>query len=181
MLLHPREESLVNSAYRKRQDKGLKAEADNIARIVVLGLGNVLLKDEGVGIHVVHALQDSQPPPDIDLEVIDGGTSPEALYLVEGADKLIIIDTARGGSDPGSVYRFRPAEITLDDKDYVSLHQIGILESLKTMECMGEGPKDTVILGVEPKEIAWGLELSPELEHKIPQIVKLVMEEARRC
>jgi hydrogenase maturation protease len=181
MLLPPREESLVNSAYRKRQDEDLKAEADNMARIVVLGLGNVLLKDEGVGIHVVHALQDSQPPPDVDLEVIDGGTSPEALYLAEGADKVIVIDAVKGGSDPGSVYRFRPTEISLDDKDYLSLHQIGILESLRIMEYMGKEPKDTVILGVEPKEITWGLELSPELEHKVPQIVKLVMEEARRC
>lgn len=171
----------MNSAYRKRQDKGLKAEADNMARIVVLGLGNALLKDEGIGIHVIHALQNSPSPPDINLEVIDGGTSSETLYLLEGADKLIIIDAVRGGSDPGSVYRFRPAEITLDNKDYVSLHQIGILESLRIMECMGVRPKDTVILGVEPKEIVWGLELSPELEHKVPQIVKLVMEEARRC
>lgn len=171
----------MNSAYRKRQDEGLKAEANNIARIVVLGLGNVLLKDEGVGIHVVHALQDSPPPPDIDLEVIDGGTSPEALCLVEGADKLIVIDAVRGGGDPGSIYRFRPAEITLDDKDYLSLHQIGILESLRIMEGMGGEPKDMVILGVEPKEITWGLALSPELECKVPQIVKLVMEEARRC
>jgi hydrogenase maturation protease len=181
MLLPPREESLVNSAYRKRQDEDLKAEADNMARIVVLGLGNVLLKDEGVGIHVVHALQDSQPPPDVDLEVIDGGTSPEALYLAEGADKVIVIDAVKGGSGPGSVYRFRPTEISLDDKDYLSLHQIGILESLRIMEYMGKEPKDTVVLGVEPKEITWGLELSPELEHKVPQIVKLVMEEARRC
>jgi hydrogenase maturation protease len=181
MLLPPREENLVNSVYRKRQDKGSKAGADNIARIVVLGLGNVLLKDEGVGIHVTHALQDSLPPPDIDLEVIDGGTSPEALCLLDGVDKLIVIDAVRGGSAPGSVYRFRPAEISPDDKDYVSLHQIGILESLRIMECIGEGPKDTVILGVEPKEIVWGLELSPELEQKVPQIVKLVMEEARRC
>jgi len=171
----------VNSVYRKRQDKGSKAEADNIARIVVLGLGNLLLKDEGVGIHVVHALQDSPPPPDVNLELVDGGTSSEALCLLDQVDKLIIIDAVRGGSDPGSVYRFRPAEISPDDKDYVSLHQIGILESLRIMECTGEGPKDTVIIGVEPREIDWGLELSPELEHKIPQIVKLVMEEARKC
>jgi len=152
-----------------------------MARIVILGAGNVLLKDEGVGIHVIHALQDSPPPPDIDLEVIDGGTSSEALYLLEGADKLIIIDAVRGGSDPGSVYRFRPAEITPGDKDYASLHQIGILESLQMIELIGGKPKNTVIIGIEPKEIDWGLDLSPELEHKIPQIVKLVMEEARRC
>ena len=150
-------------------------------KVVILGIGNILLKDEGIGIHLINALQDSLSPPNINLEVIDGGTSPDVFYQLGEMDKLIIIDAARGGGDPGTVYQFRPSEAILEDEEYLSLHQMSILESLKIMECIGEGPKDTVIIGVEPKEVAWGLELSPELEHKIPQFVKLVMEETRKC
>lgn len=146
-----------------------------------MGIGNILLKDEGIGIHLINTIKDSPSPQDVDLKIIDGGTSPDVFYQLREMDKLIIVDAARGGGDPGSIYRFRPTETTLEDKDYLSLHEISVFESLRIMECVDEGPKDTVIIGVEPKEVDWGTELSPELEHKIPQVVKLVMEEARKC
>ena len=157
----------------------------NMKKIVILGVGNVLLKDEGVGIHVIHALQDSLLPDNVHLEIIDGGTSPNVFHLLERADKLIIIDAVRGGSDPGSVYRFRADDVIPEGKDIVSLHQVGLLESLEMMEHMENKPKDVVIIGVEPKEMGWGLELSSELEQTVPQIVEVVLqevtEEARKC
>ena len=90
-------------------------------KIVILGVGNLLLKDEGIGIHVINALQNSPLPTDVDLEIIDGGTSPNIFYLVEKADKLIIIDAVEGGGEPGAIYRFRPGDITLGDKYIISL------------------------------------------------------------
>ena len=70
---------------------------------LVVGVGNVLLGDEGVGCHVAHALEELSLP---DVKVIDGGTCPDALQLVEGADKLVIVDAVKGGGMPGQVYRF---------------------------------------------------------------------------
>lgn len=172
----------MSFVYHKDEEKAQKPA--DIMRIVILGVGNVLLKDEGVGIHVIHALQDSLLPTDIELEIIDGGTSPNVLHLLERADKLIIIDAVAGGGEPGSVYRFRADDIIPEGKHIVSLHQIGLLESLKVMEYMGGRPKDMVIIGVEPKEMGWGLELSSELEQKVPQIINAVLEEivgARKC
>jgi len=68
---------------------------------VIVGVGNVLLKDEGIGVHVVRALQEmSLASPNGEVEVVDGGTSPSALDSAEGADKLIIVDAARGGRLP---------------------------------------------------------------------------------
>ncbi len=150
-----------------------------IKKIVILGIGNLLLKDEGVGIHVLQALKDAPFPPDVELELIDGGTSPDVFYLLDGADKLIIIDAVLGGGDPGSVYRFRANDVVAEDKPILSLHQMGLLEGLKMMEQMASEPKEAVIIGVEPKEIGWGLELSSDMQQKISQIVEVVLEEIR--
>ena len=158
---------------------------DSNKKIVVLGMGNLLLRDEGVGIHVIRALQNSPLPTSVDLEIVDGGTSPDVLHLTHEADKLVIIDAVAGGGEPGSVYRFQVEDITPEGQHIVSLHQIGLIESLETMEYMGARPKNSVIIGVEPKEIDWGLELSPELREEVPQIVGIVLEEimeqARTC
>ena len=148
------------------------------ARIVVLGIGNELLRDEGVGVHVARALEKKSPPEGIDFEVIDGGTSPDAFNLPGTVSKLIIVDAAKGEDEPGTVYRFAPEEI--EPQPMTSLHQLGVLESLKLMSLSGHKPGQTVIIGVEPKEIDWGTELSPELERRIPRIVEVVLEEVSR-
>jgi hydrogenase maturation protease len=163
--------------YRKDEIESPKS-ADTI-RIVILGVGNILLKDEGVGIHAIRALQDSPLPKDVNLEIIDGGTSPNVLYLLDGADRLIVIDAVNGGGEPGDIYRFRPGDIEIEGQSVLSMHQYGLLEDLEMMECSGDRPKDTVIVGIEPKEIGLGLELSPEIEQKIPKIKELVLEEIR--
>ncbi|MFC2047999.1 hydrogenase maturation protease [Chloroflexota bacterium] len=154
-------------------------------KVVVLGVGNILLKDEGVGIHVIHALQDSPLLKDRGVEIIDGGTSPEVSYLLDGADRLIIIDAVKGGGEPGTIYRFREDDIEQEAQHALSMHQVSLLDELKLMEHIEGRRRDAIIIGMEPKEIDWGLELSSELEQKIPQIVEVVLkeitEEARKC
>jgi hydrogenase maturation protease len=154
-------------------------------RIVVLGVGNMLMKDEGVGIHVIEALASNPLLTHINVEIVDGGTSPDILHLLGETNKLIIVDAVKGGDEPGSVYRFHAEDITVEENYPVSLHQLSLFESLDMMDCMGDRPEETIIIGVEPKEIGAGLELSPELEQKVPQIVKLVldeiMEETTKC
>jgi hydrogenase maturation protease len=144
-------------------------------RIAVVGVGNLLLKDEGIGIHVVRALQES-PLPD-GVVVIDGGTSPDVLDYLEPADKLVIIDAAEAGGVPGAIYRFRPDEVTLETGEAISLHELGLVSSLKTMSLLGKTPPEVIIIGIQPKEIAWGMELSPELKEKVPEIVRVVLKE----
>ena len=139
----------------------------------VLGIGNVLLGDEGIGCHVVHALERIPHPG---VKIIDGGTCPDVVQLVEDADKLIIVDAVKGGGMPGQIYRFHLEDITLEQKPFLSLHDMGSLDNLmltKLWRKMGE----TVLIGVEPKEIDWGLELSPELQEKMPQIIDAILSE----
>jgi hydrogenase maturation protease len=143
----------------------------------VVGVGNVLLRDEGVGCHVAHALEGSSLP---DVKIIDGGTCPDVLQLLEDADKLVIVDAVKGGGTPGQIYRFHPEDMTLEQKPLLSLHDMGLLDNLMLMRLWHPdfiGIGEAVIIGVEPKEINWGLELSPELQEKIPQIIDAVLSE----
>ena len=139
----------------------------------VVGIGNVLLRDEGIGCHVAHALEEI---PLTDVRIIDGGTCPDILQFVEGADKLVIVDAVRGGGTPGQIYRFHPEDVTLEQKPFLSLHDMSLVDNLmltKFRHSIGE----TIIIGIEPREMDWGLELSAELQEKIPQIIDAILSE----
>lgn len=152
--------------------------ANHPPRMAVLGVGNLLLKDEGVGVHLIQALQRVPLTGKGELTIIDGGTCPDAFDLLpEGIGKLIIVDAVRGGGEPGTIYRFTPEDLIFGRGAITSLHQLGLAEGLRMMACADGEPKEVVIIGVEPKEIGWGLEMSPELQEKVPQIIDLVEKE----
>jgi hydrogenase maturation protease len=145
------------------------------AKTAVVGVGNLLLKDEGVGIHTAHALQKMDLPDNI--EIIDGGTSPDLPFYFEDIDKLVIIDAVKGGGQPGTVYRFNSRDVNMESDGIGSAHEFDLAHSLKTMKLTRQEPKEIVIIGIEPKDVDWGTELSVELQQKIPGIVDLVLKE----
>jgi len=147
-------------------------------KIVVLGVGNLLLRDEGVGVHLIQKLREMEIGEGVEL--IDGGTSLlDFLLRMEGISKLIIVDAIKLGGKPGRTYK-----ICVDDsllkggKDITSLHQLAVVETLALIKKMGKLPP-TVIIGIEPKEIAYGLELSPEIERELEKMVNLILKEVR--
>jgi hydrogenase maturation protease len=139
----------------------------------VLGIGNALLRDEGIGCHVVHALEGIPLP---DVEVVDGGTCPDVLQIFEDADKLVIVDAVKGGGTPGQIYRFHLEDITPEQKPFLSLHDLRLVDSLKLMRLWHNIDK-AVIIGVEPGDIGWGLELSSKLRERMPQIIDAILSE----
>ena len=146
-------------------------------KIAILGVGNILLKDEGIGVRVVQQLESGYSfPPNIAL--IDGGTAgPHLLDLFSDYDDIIIIDAVQGGEQPGTLYRFRPDQITSDSSMGLSIHQMGVMEVLSQARLLGKKPTVTII-GIEPQDIsAWGMELSPVIEQKIPELIARVLEE----
>ncbi len=146
-------------------------------QVAVVGVGNLLLKDEGVGIHVAHALQKLALPHGV--KIMDGGTSPEILDYVEPAGKLIIIDAMETGGTPGAVYRIRLDDLDTETMELVSVHELNLISRLKMMRILGKRLPETVIIGVQPKEIGWGTELCAELQEKIPEIGRFVLQEIR--
>ena len=144
-------------------------------RLAIVGVGNMLLKDEGIGVHTARALQQIDIPQG--TKIIDGGTSPDLPYYLKDVDKLIIIDAVKAGGQPGTIYRFHPNDLNIESEGAISVHELSVEQSLRTMRLMGREPKETVIIGIEPKEIDWGTELSAELQQKIPEIINIVLSE----
>lgn len=133
--------------------------------------------DEGVGVHVVQELQTRRLPRGVVL--VDGGTSPDALAYVGDVDKLVIVDAVRGGGEPGTVYRLSPDDIERAERNPMSLHQWELMDSLK-LSSYWDGRREVVIIGVEPGEMDWGLELSAPLQASMRRIVQVVLAEVAR-
>lgn len=151
-----------------------KTEETN-RRVVIIGVGNLLLKDEGIGIHVIKHLQEMELPPGIEL--IDGGTSPDLIAYTRTGDRVIIVDAAKAGGEPGTIYRFLPDDLADDYSTLASAHELGVTHNLKLMVLSGNEPDEVIIIGIEPKEIDYGIELTPELREKLPEITEIVMRE----
>ncbi len=135
---------------------GLPRRASAAARILVAGLGNELLADDGVGVHAARMLAADPPGGAVVVEV--GTAVLDALHLFAWADRVLAIDAMMAGGPPGTVYRFGPDSVASEGGE-VSLHELGLVGALRLLPA-AERPRVTV-LGVEPREIAFGLELSP--------------------
>jgi len=153
-------------------------------RVLVLGLGNILLKDEGIGVHVVEQLQKNNLPSNV--QVIDGGTAGmDILLWVADAGKLVVVDAIKTGKKPGTIYKISlKAEekekltwIFKEETSKVSLHQVGLLEALSVAERLGRAPEEIVVIGVEPDHVDYGLELTELLKQKVPEVIKEILEE----
>jgi hydrogenase maturation protease len=161
------------------EKKGKKGEKKK--RMVILGVGNLLLSDEGVGVHVANKMLEMDLPTGI--EVYEGGTDGFRLMnLVSEADRMVVVDAVKGGGDPGSIYRFDIKDApSSPDKYKTSVHQIGILEVVHFSEFVGDGnAPETTVIGVEPKSLDMSMELSPEISEKVPRVIELVMEEVQK-
>lgn len=145
-------------------------------RVVVLGVGNVLLKDEGVGVHVIRELEKAKLPESVRL--IDGGTGGFNLIgIIAEADRLIVVDTLAAEGDPGSIFRFGPKEIERDKGEVrVSMHDIGLLDALEMAALSGYKPH-TTIYGIVPGEIDWGMELTPKVAAAARKAARMVLHE----
>ena len=152
-------------------------------RVLILGLGNILLKDEGVGVHIAQRLQELALADNV--EVIDGGTaSLDVLLLVPGIEKLVVIDALRADKEAGTIYKARlkteeqdRLEQIFSGDSKISLHQTGLVDALTIAERMNCAPKEIAIIGIEPKKIDCGLELTDEVKQKIPEIINIVLKE----
>lgn len=145
-------------------------------RIAVIGVGNILLSDEGIGIHTIQRLRQSMNLPEVEL--IDAGTSADVLMLISDSVKhVIIIDAASAGGEPGDVYRFTPEDVDTGGNLAVSLHQNSLIVNLKILEMFGRKPESVTIFGIEPAELDSGLELSAAIDKKVPQLLELVNKE----
>lgn len=143
----------------------------------VIGIGNILLRDDGIGVHLINELLKENFNHDVDL--IDGGTSIFDLlgYFLDN-EKIIILDSLQGGHEPGTIYRITPKELGNYVKANTSLHDVQILDIVKQANLMGHNP-EVVIIGIEPYEIFYDLDLSSIIKNEIPNIILIIKEEIK--
>lgn len=148
-------------------------------RIVVLGVGNVLLSDEGVGVRAVERLQANYNlPPEV--VVIDGGTTGmEMLEDLSNADHIVIVDAVRSGRPPASILRLADEQVPVFFKTKLSPHQIGLSDVLATLEFIGEAPGGVTVIGVEPASLETGMALTPQVEARMLELLDLLVTELR--
>jgi hydrogenase maturation protease len=146
-------------------------------KISILGIGNLLMKDEGIGIHALRELGNRDLPDCVEL--VDGGVSGlDALNLIGKTGLLIVLDAVRGGEEPGAVFRFTPDDVTdIEGLTSLSLHDLTFLDALKLAKALGFAAEKVVIFGMEPAEIDVGMELSPAVQNRVADIVNLALKE----
>jgi hydrogenase maturation protease len=149
--------------------------------ILVLGVGNLLLQDEGGGVRAVELFEQRfETPPGV--ECLDGGTSGiELLHHIEGRDCLIILDVVKGGNPPGTVVRLEAEEVPATFRKKISPHQLGLADLLAAATLSGKMPAKVVLLGIEPKTLDTGLEMSAEVEGCMATVAEMVAEELASC
>ncbi len=147
----------------------------------IIGIGNPLMGDDGVGIVVAERLSQVRLPDGV--EVIDGGTGGITLLtLMEGAGKVILVDAVATGQKPGTVVRFTPEEVRMEQGQGggLSLHETGLAEVLALGRELGRLPEEIVIFGVQPESVARRLGLSPPVAGRLDDLLGRVLREAAR-
>lgn len=139
-------------------------------RTLVLGLGNPLMGDDGIGLAALRRLQEEWEVADADL--VDGGTwGMNLLPLIEDTSRLLLLDAIRGGAEPGTVLELERESLPRYLQQKLSPHQIDMKEVLALAELRGTMPEAAVAVGIEPARVELSTELSPVVEDRIDDMV----------
>ncbi|MFQ5431656.1 MAG: HyaD/HybD family hydrogenase maturation endopeptidase [Nitrospinota bacterium] len=148
-------------------------------KIIVLGIGNILMSDEGAGVRVVEKLQKEYSfPPNV--EIYDGGTTGMhgLMPLIEEADHLVAIDAVNGQGEPGTIYRYTLEDFKLTIPKKISAHDIGFVECLTIAELTGKIPQSVIIIGIKPKDFSTRkMELTDTVNNKLNELVDEAVKE----
>lgn len=149
-------------------------------KILILGLGNLLLRDEGLGVRLLQELEREFLFPE-EVLLHDGGTGAFFLlpYLSE-AERVIIIDAVKAGSAPGTIF-FEPlSALPRDTLEKISLHEISLPDLLRILEFSGKKFEEVFLAGIEPKSLEVGLELSEEVKRAMPELKEKILSLLRK-
>ncbi len=151
-------------------------------RKVVLGLGNLLQKDEGFGVRAVQALE-AEMGRELrrdQVELVDGGTlGLDLLPLVEDCSHLLVLDAVESQASPGTLVELDKEQIPLFVGIKLSQHQVTFQEVLALAGLRGNLPEQVYLIGIQPCDLGSGLELSQEVERKLPQAILRAVEVLR--
>ena len=147
--------------------------------VLVLGVGNLIMSDDGVGVLVAQTLQQRYRFPD-NVEILDGGTlGLDLLPKLENITNLILIDAVEIRKKPGTCIRLYGQELPIALETKISPHQVGMKDLLAVSELMGHSPKEMVLIGVQPGSIEMEIGLTPEVKAQLDTLVANVLNELK--
>jgi hydrogenase maturation protease len=138
---------------------------------LVLGIGNTLLTDEGIGVHVVHSLQKENPPL-TNTTYLDGGTLSFTLaHPIESCDQLIVVDASELRSSPGSIEVFENEDMDhfISTGNQKSVHEVGLVDVMSIAMLAGRLPQRRALVGIQPDSLDWGPEPTEPVKQAIPE------------
>ncbi len=146
-------------------------------KVGIMGVGNILLSDEGFGVKLLYLMKAKYDFPE-NVVLIDGGTA--GIFLspeIDQLDKLLIVDVVKAEGKPGDIRIYEKEDFFIDKLPLkLSPHQLGLQEVLLLNEIKGTCPEEVKLIGIIPKSIETGTFLTSELEEKIPEVERLVLE-----
>lgn len=141
---------------------------------IVIGIGNTLMRDDGVGVYAVRYIRDKVPR---EVTTVEGAVySVDLISYMEGYGKAIFIDGIDAEEEPGAIFRFSPEDLK-SGSNPVSVHELGPLDLIRDAKLLDQCPEEVVIFAVQVKELGLGEGLSPEVERVLPKLAELVMKE----
>jgi hydrogenase maturation protease len=144
-------------------------------KTLILGVGNLLMSDEGVGVHVIQRLRTDYHLPE-QVQILDGGTlGMDLLYYLEGVENLLLIDAVQARKEPGALVRLEGDEVPAFLSIKVSPHQLGIPDMLAAAKLKDVFPQRIVLWGVQPELMEIGLDLSPKVESQVGTIMQNIL------
>lgn len=145
--------------------------------VLVLGMGNLLLEDEGLGVRALESLQRRYEIPR-GVELLDGGTTGMGLLDdISGREHLIVLDAVQTGDPPGTLVRLAGDDVPVYFSMRISPHQLGLSDVLATLELSGEKPAEVVVLGMVPQSLEMKLELSDRVRGRLDGLVEMAVQE----
>ncbi len=147
-------------------------------KVLILGIGNTLRCDDGIGVYIVRHMEESGIPLPEGVELLDGGTAGfDLLGLIDGYDKIVIVDALNADDRPGSVYRFTP-DHGVERRARVSMHEVGIMEVLKTLRILDNNP-EIEFVGIVPENIRdVDTTISQAVLDSVPRAVEVILDAA---
>lgn len=149
------------------------------AEVAVVGVGNPIMGDDGVGKRVIEELESSSDERTDGVVLTHAGTTAFfALEAMSGCRKAIVVDAIETGSEPGTVHRYRYADGAFADEiPEMTMHDFSFAEALRAGRDAYDIPDELLVFGVEPVRVEASLELSDRIERAVPELIELVLEE----
>lgn len=147
--------------------------------ITILGLGNILMTDEGVGVHTVNEFEKRYTVPD-HVEIVDGGAAGlDLIPFIEGREKVLMVDAVNFDEEPGFIGILENDEIPVKITEKASMHHLGLMDVLSIVRMSGNYPKELCLIGIQPRSLELGLDMTPEIWDKKDALIERIITKLR--